>query len=248
MSDNNPYASESEVKAPTGNLSILTNIFTAPANAMTQVQERYSVAFPLLLTLVLSSVIWIAYYQMIDYQWFVDYSVEASAGDLSKAEQDQVRKGMEMMSPSIMAGSTAVFVAIFMALVYVVQAVYFLIVSNVNGDGYQFKQWLSFVSWASMPILLAILAMFVMLLTSANGQIAPDDLNPLSLNALFFGLDGSKGLGKLLASIHLAQIWSIAVMVIGYQIWTKKSAVASALIVASPYVLIYLGWFLFFID
>lgn len=245
MSDNNPYVPEGENKPMTGNLAILTNIFTSPAAAMTEVQERYNVAFPLLMTIILTGVVWFSYYTMIDYEWFIDYMVETSAGELSKAEQDQTRAGISMMSPTVMGSITAITAGIAIAIIYVIQAVYFLIVSNVNGDGYQFKQWLSFVSWTSMPILLTILAMFAMLFTSASGQIAPDALNPLSLNELIFGLEPSKGLGKMLSTIHLPQLWSWAIMIIGYKTWTKKSTVASAMVVLIPFALIYLVWFLF---
>jgi hypothetical protein len=245
MSDNNTLAPEPANSPATGNLTILTNIFTSPANAMTQVQERYSVAFPLLLTIILTGVVWFCYYTMIDYQWFIDYMVETSAGELSKAEQDQTRAGISMMSPTVMGSVTAITAGIAIALIYVIHSVYFLIVSNINGDGYEFKQWLSFVSWTSMPILLTILAMFAMIFASSSGQIAPDALNPLSLNELIFGLEPSKGLGKMLSSIHLPQLWSWAIMVIGYKTWTKKSMASSAMIVLIPFAMFYLGWFLF---
>ena len=195
--------------------------------------------------IILSAIVWFAYYAMVDYEWFVDYIVESTAGDLSKAEQDQTRAGMSMMSQSVMGSITAVTAGIAVAVIYVVQAVYFLIISNVNNDGYEFKQWLSFVCWTSMPVLLTVLAMFVMLLTNTTGQIAPDALNPLSLNELIFGLESSQGLGKLLSTIHLPQIWSLAIMVIGYNVWTKKSMSSSAMIVLLPFVLFYVGWYLF---
>ena len=122
---------------------------------------------------------------------------------------------------------------------------YFLIVSKVNGDGFEFKQWFSFVAWTSLPGLLAILAMFAMIFTSETMQIAPDSLNPLSLNELIFGLEPSKGMGKLLSSLHLPQFWSLAVMVIGYKAWTKKSLMSSALVVLMPIIIVYVVWLLF---
>jgi len=245
MSETNPYTPSSENNSSSGNMAILTNIFTAPATALTQIQERYNVAFPLLLTIFLSAAVWFSYYAMVDYDWFIDYIVETTAGELSKAEQDQTRASMAMMSQTAMGVITAVTASIAVAVIYVIQAVYFLIVSNVNNDGYEFKQWLSFVAWTSMPILLTIFAMFAMLLSSTSGQIAPDALNPLSLNELIFGLEPSKGVGKLLSTIHIPQLWSLAIRIMGYQVWTKKSTGASAMIVLTPFFLFYVGWFLF---
>ncbi len=247
MSDNNPNETTPNDAPTTGNMTIFTNIFTSPATAMTQVQERYSIALPMLTFLVLMGLSMYTYYAMVDYVWFVDYMVETTAGELSKAEQDQTRQGMSMMSQGVMGIVATVSAMIMIAIIYVIQAVYFLIISNVKNDGYSFKQWLSFVSWTALPGLLAIIAMFAYILSSTNGQIPPDSLNPLSLNELIFGMDSSKGLGKLLSSIHLAQFWSLAVMVIGYKVWTKSTMANAATIVLLPFVLFYAGWYFLFV-
>ena len=152
-----------------------------------------------------------------------------------------------MMSQTAMASITSVTILIMVPIVYVLQSVYFVIVSNVNNDGYEFKQWLSFIAWTNMPSLLAVFAMFATIFFSANGQVPPDTLNSLSLNELFFGLEPSKGLGKLLSSIHIGQLLSFFVMVVGYQTWTKKSMANSAMIVLAPFILFYLGWYFIFI-
>ena len=247
MSDNTSNEPAADGPQSTGNIAIITNMFTSPSMAMTQVQERYNVIFPLFTFALLSALIMISYFAMVDYGWYIDYLVETTTGELSKSEQEQQRALLEMMSQTVMSSISAVTILIAVPVIYVIQAVYFLIVSNVNNDGYEFKQWLSFIAWTNMPSLLAIVAMFALLLTSANGQIPPDSLNPLSLNELIFGLEPSKGLGKLLSTIHLPQMLSFAVMIIGYQTWTKKSMATSAIIVLTPFVLFYVGWYLLFI-
>jgi len=247
MTDNNPYEPEqpAEEQKLSSNVTILSNIFTSPSQGMIQVQERYSIAFPMLLIALLTGLATYTYYTMVDYEWLIDYLVQSTAGDLSKAEQDQTRAGISMMSQTVLGVVSAVSVIIFIPIIYVLQAVYFMIVSNINNDGYEFKQWLSFISWTGVPALLVAIAMFALLFSSSNAQIAPESINPLSLNELFFGLDSSKGVGKLLASIHIAQFWSWAIMILGYQIWTKKSTASSAIIVLTPFVLFYLIWYLF---
>jgi len=247
MTTPNDHSVEPSNQESSRAMEIFGNIFTAPSKAMSQVQEKYSIAFPLILMALLTGSVLFSYYSVVDYPWLVDYLVESTAGELSKAEQDQTRAGLEMMSPTVMGVISAITVMVMTAVIYLIQAVYFLIVSNITNDGYEFKQWLSFVSWTAIPGVLAILAMFAYMLSSANGQLPPDSLNQLSLNELIFGLDASKGLGKLLSTIHLAQFWSFAVMIIGYQIWTKKSTMTSATIVLSPFVLFYIGWYLLFI-
>ena len=152
---------------------------------------------------------------------------------------------MSMMPQGTMAVIYGITSMISIGVMYLLHAVYFLIVSKVNGDGFEFKQWLSFVSWTSLPAALAFIAMFVMMFSSENMQIAQEALNPLSLNELFFGMEPSKGMGRLLSSLHFPQFWSLAVMVIGYKAWTNKSMMSSALVVLMPFVVIYLAWLLF---
>ncbi len=245
MTESNPYESEPSNQRESGNIAILTNIFVAPSTGMMQAKERFSVLFPFFVMMILTGTAFYFYFSNVDYNWYVDYMVEVTAGDKSKAEQDATRDAMSMMSQGVTAVVYGIGSMVSIAIVFLLHATYFLIVSKVNGDGFEFKQWFSFVAWASMPGLLAILAMFAMIFTSENMQIAPEAINPLSLNELFFGLEPSKGMGKLLSSLHLPQFWSMAVMVIGYKAWTNKSMMSSALVVLMPFVVIYLAWLLF---
>jgi len=171
--------------------------------------------------------------------------VEISAGELSKSEQEEARAVFSMMSQTTMASITAITASIGVAIVFVIQSVYFVIVSNVTNDGFQFKQWMSFTAWSSLPSLLSYLAIMVYIFSSSNGQIAFETLNPLSLNDLFFGFDASKGAGKMLASIDLTKFWSMYIMIIGYQKWTGKSISTSATVVLIPFFGIYGIWTLF---
>jgi len=244
MSENNPQQDNDNTES-IGKLSIMTNIFTDPNLGMAQVRASYSILFPLMMVSLLSAAMMLYYYSVLDFKWFIDYMVQISAGELSKAEQDTTRAAMSMMSQNTMGIVSVVTILIMIPIIYVVQSVYFVIMSNIYGDGIEFKQWYSFVSWSTLPNLVAILASFAYLATSSNAQIAPDSINQLSLNELIFGLEPSKGLGKLLSTLHLAQFWSFAVMTIGYSQWTKKSIAQSASIVLTPYVIFYIAWFLF---
>ncbi len=244
MSDNNSQQND-EQKNKISNFSILTNILTDPNYAMAQVRGSYSIMFPLMLVAISSALLMYYYYTVVDYKWFIDYMVETTAGELSKAEQDASRAAMSMMSQNAMGIVSFISVLVIVPIMYVVQSVYFVIMSNIYGDGFEFKHWYSFISWSALPNVLSVIASFVYLATTNNGQIPPDAINQLSLNELIFGLEPSKGLGKLLSTLHLAQFWSFAVMTVGYSQWTKKSIGKSAGIVLTPYIIFYIGWFLF---
>jgi len=256
MSDNNNQTGDSDKgnngdnnSAPyqpssTSYSTILSNIFTSPAEAMQQVQENYNVLLPLLTLMSATLIVFAYYYVAVDYQWYIDHMVEMSAGELSKSEQEDARAVFSMMSKTTMASITAITASIGVAIVFVIQSVYFVIVSNITNDGFQFKQWMSFSAWSSLPALLSYLAMMVYIFSSSNGQIAFETLNPLSLNDLFFGFDATKGIGKMLASLDLTKFWSMYIMIVGYQKWTGKSMQASAIVVLIPFVGIYGIWML----
>ena len=155
MSDNNNQndnnnqhkdsQNESYQASSTSYSTILSNIFMAPANAMQQVQERYNILFPLFSLMLATILVFSYYYVAVDYQWYVEHMVEISAGELSKSEQEQARAAFSMMSQTTMGVITTITASIGIAIVFVIQAVYFVIVSSITNDGYQFKQWMSFV-------------------------------------------------------------------------------------------------------
>ncbi len=223
----------------TSSLTLLTNIFTSPQQAFQDLREDYPVLLPLLTLILVNAALVLLLFTFIDFQWYVDHMVEMQAGDLSLAEQKGVRSAFEMMSPNTMGAIGAGTVAIFLPIVFSLQAAYFVIVSNINNDGFEFKQWFSFISWCSLPSLMGALASLVVIFTSSNGQFAPETLNPLSLNALFFNLNAVKGLGAVLASIDLSVFWTMTLMTIGYSKWTNKSVPVSFFIILVPYILFY---------
>ena len=223
----------------TRNFDIFSNIVAAPQKAYLGIQNNYPVLFPLLSIILLNVLMILFLYASIDYEWFIDHMVELQGDDLSTAEKDQTRQALGMMSPSMMGGIGAISVAVILPIVFSIQALYFVIVSGITNDGFQFKQWFSFTAWSSIPSLIGTLASFVVILTASNGQIAPESVNPLTLNELFFGLNPIKGAGSILASTDISIFWILALMTIGYSQWTDKTLAKSFLIVSLPFVLYY---------
>jgi len=235
---NTPNDAVTAEKVPS-NFSILSEIFTSPGKAYENMKLDYPILFPFLTIVILNMLLVITLYSVIDYQWFIDHMVEMQAGELSKSEQDQTRQAFEMMNAGVMGGIGAVSVVIMFGVIFCLQALYFVIVSNITNDGFQFKQWFSLVSWSSMPSLLGVLAAFVVVLTASNGQVAPESMNPLTLNELFFGMNPTQGLGAIYATTDITMFWSMALTVIGYAKWTGKDVVKSSLIVLLPYLVYY---------
>ena len=223
----------------TSSLSILSNIFTAPERAFKDIQQSYPILLPLLLIIAAQAIVAVLLFSSIDFEWYVDYMVEATAGDKSGAEQDQIRQGFEMMSPTTMSAMAVVGSAIGIPVIFAIFSLYFVIVSNITNDGFQFKQWFSFICWTSLPMLVDVLASIMTILTASNGQFAPESINPLTLNELFFGLDAMQGLGNIMASTSITLLATISLLTIGYAKWTEKSLAKSFMIIMVPYVIYY---------
>ena len=75
----------------TSSMSIMTNIFTAPEKAFKDIQQAYPILLPLLTLIIAQAVVAVLLFSNIDFEWYVDHMVELTAGDLSRAEQDQTR-------------------------------------------------------------------------------------------------------------------------------------------------------------
>ena len=226
----------------TGVFSILVNLITSPQQAYQAMKFDYPILFPLMIFIVLMITTTILYMTSVDYEWFVEQQVEMMAGDKSKAEQDLVRAQFDLMSPLVQSLVQSAFLTIGYIVMFCAYSGYYVINSGINNDGYDFKQWFSFIAWAWIPKCIMFFMAIVIILISDNGQIPQDSLNPTSLNYLFFELSPASGLGSLFSMIDLGTVWSWIIMTIGYQVWTKSSIAKSAFITLLPYIVIYGIW------
>lgn len=223
----------------TSSWAILKQLITSPKKAFVAIQFDYPVLLPLVILLIANAVLVFFALSNVDYAWFTEQMVEATAGGLSPSEQAQTRELFEMMSQQGMLVISLITTVLSVLFLLCLQALYFVIVSNFTHDGFQFKQWLSLVCWSLLPSIVSILAGLVVVFSNQNGQYLLESLDPFSLNSLFFGMDVTQGAGKVLSSISLTLFWSIALMMIGYSAWTKKSSYQSLAIIILPYLLFY---------
>jgi hypothetical protein len=227
---------------PTNNMSIMTNIFAEPQIAFKNIRQEYPVIFPLSFFLVLLVVVTLTYTANVDYEWSIEQNVEMLAGDKTKAEQDAVRAQMTLMEPMTQAIVGSIVTVVGYLILFCLYAAYYLVNSNINNDGYDFKQWLSFISWTWLPKCVVLLISLVIVLISDDGQITQNSLNPISLNSLFFDLSPFSGLGSMLTTIDLSTFWTVGLMIIGYKSWTESSLSKSIMIVLTPYIIVFGIW------
>ena len=218
--------------------STLLQIFTEPGQAMERVRERSMVWLPLLLLVLGTAVIQAWYYQVVDFAWLQDLLLSADT-DMDPAQREAARG---FMSKNVMMGMAVVGTLIMIPVILAISAVYYLLAAKVIGSELGFGKWFAFVTWTAVPTLLMLPAMAVQLLMHGDGQLAPDALNPLSLNQLFFHLPMGDRWAGLLGALNILTIWSVIVAVIGYKRWTGKSTGTSTFIVLLPQLIVFGGW------
>lgn len=217
----------------------LGQIFTEPSKAFETLRERSNPVLPLLLLVLGSAALMVWYYQVVDMPWLIDQMLAASPQGNDPAARAAMQ---QFMNPATMTVTTTVSIAIMLPVIMLLTAVYLLLSAKVVGSDIGFGRWFGFAAWASVPALLTIPAGAVVLLMASNGQIGQNEINPLSLNQLFFNLPLGHRWAGLLDAIHLPLLWSLFVTAVGYRVWTGKSQATSWIVALLPYVLIFGIW------
>lgn len=224
-------------------LSTLVNIYASPAQAFRTLQERPYIWLPLLLMLVGWIVLFNWYYAVVDFNWVVEHLIGIEQANAPADQHAQIAKNLHQLKPGAFVIISVLSVFFILAVVTVINTLYLLVVGAINDDKPGLKEWFSFSLWTSMPSLVLMLAMVANFYLSGSAQVAPEQLNPLTLNNLFFHLPADSAYRKLFDSLDLTILWSAVLGVIGYHIWTGRSWGKSVLIILAPTIAIYGTWF-----
>ena len=217
----------------------LVTIFTEPRRVFDSIPRRSMAYLPVLLALAGHVAIWVWYYQVVDIAWLQDRLIAQHAEVTDSASRQAAasvlsRSGLLAMSVASALVMTPLLIAIL--------AVYFLFAGKVLGQGRPYGQWFGFVAWGTAPALLLVPVMALQILFSGNGQVAPDALNPLSLNALVTGLDATSPWHGWASSLNLTTLWTVGLLAFGLRLWTQRDwmqAIATALL---PFAVVYGAW------
>jgi len=221
----------------TSALTCLGNIFVEPKKALQDIQPHTAwFWYPLIITIVLTVAFIVWYYATADIGWLANQMTAAMADKYSNEQLEQIRQNF---TRSRLLTGSAVFVPLWISIVYLLQALYFFLVCKTGGYGEQsYGKWFSFSVWTSFPIVLSTIASGIAYLF-ASPQTSYYALDVTSLNALLFRLPLGHPLMSVAASVHLTTFWALGLMSVGFAQWTKKSLGQSALIVLAPWIIIY---------
>lgn len=126
------------------------------------------------------------------------------------------------------------------AVALLIEAVYLRIVSSIMGLEIKIDQWFALVAYSRIPgdaCVLLITAVLTMALFISSEVLG---LESAVLTRLILGSSSTfPSIGFFLDFRNLAEIWVIALLMIGFRDWSGKSILVSLAIVIAPTVLLY---------
>lgn len=217
----------------------LINIIVAPSQTFQSIKEKPSVLFPYLLLILVLILTQFVVLNLIDFDYFLEDIITRQAA-ATQTPESELRQGMAIMTPTFMAATAAISIVIVLSLIFCIYAAYLNLIAKLGDDRYRFKHFFSLMVWTSMPMLLSSVASILNVMLNSNRQFTQTQLDPLSLNNLFFHASGPSA--AMLNGINLAAIWSAVLLVLGYRYLTGSSLGKAAVITLAPFVVIYGGW------
>ena len=227
--------------ADSSNVSILTNIFTAPNDAFAALKERPRVLLPVLVLIVSFSVVSFYYLSHVDIGWFLDQQMRASNAAIPEAQREQAVAAAAKLPPLLYGAFGALSANFALFLIMFLVAVYYAIVSFVTRDGVKLGQWFTLLCWCAMPQVLGQVAALVNMLINDPKFMIQDAVNPLAFgNLLSIEATDKTLLQRSLLGVNPTAIWTLVLQVLGYQWFTKSSFGKAAAVVLGPLALIVL--------
>lgn len=226
--------------APTNSpFNALITMFYEPGRAFAMLEPKRHAWLPLLLVILVTAALMSWYFSVVDFSWFVDQML-ASIKDATQREQSKA-----MMSRFLMQTTTTAAAVITLPVACALAGVYFMVVGKTMNKNMDFGDGFALAAWASVPALLMLPLGAIAINMASDGQLGFSELNPLSLNQLFFQYEMAHPMAGVLDTISFTGIWSVILTIIGFQVWAKVPLSTALKVVLIPYVTIFALWFAF---
>lgn len=218
-------------------MSAFTTMLYEPAATFRRLQDKPRGWVPMLVLMATTTVLMLWYFSVVDFTWLLDQML---ASIKTAAEREQAAK---VMSKNLLQISSLVSTLVFFPLFFVIMGTYLMIASKTLSHGLSFGKSFSLAAWAGIPGILLLPLGALQILLSSSGQLGFSDLNPVSLNQLVFHYDMANRFASLADAVSLTSVWSIVLLVIGFETWAQVKRSTALLVVLIPHVLVYGAWF-----
>lgn len=215
----------------------LGRVILEPSPTFARLKDKPRGWLPLLVSILLSIAIMYWWTSTVDFAWLREH-MAAGRPDMKPEAQEALAK---FLTPGRMMLTSAGGAVIGTIVVFAIAAAYYLIAARTIGNDIGYGKWFSFVAWTNVPHLLVVPLMALQVATS-HGQLAPEDMNMVSLNFLLFHLPMSHPWASFMNSMDLATFWTIALASVGLKAWTGRPTGTCVTIAVIPYLIVYGLW------
>ncbi len=219
-------------------LATLGNIFVDPRKAFEDIKGHNAwLWLPLALVIIATVASVVAFYSHADTAAMMQAQLAASG---QHPTPEQMQAMAKFQSPMFMMISSSIGSAVGIVVVYLIIALYYMLVAKVGGWNEQrYGSWLSFTVWSGFPAILAPLITLIVVLVRGGvaTRFAQGDVT--SLNALLLHLPMSNPWYMLAAGISPFSVWALVLAIYGLTHWTRRGWGYSALVVLVPTVVFY---------
>ena len=154
-----------------------------------------------------------------------------------EAQLEQATGGGVALHPAITILTGLVGTVIGLWLVVVILATYFKVVSSILSVESDWSDWMAFVWWTKVPLIVgSVIAAVVSFVVTIETGLEVSVLSP------FYWIEGTES--QALVGFDLISIWTIALMAIGFSVWTDKDIQTSVVVAIVPYVVYYGGTYM----
>jgi hypothetical protein len=180
------------------------------------------------------------FYNWVDFPWLVEETIRQMPAENRAEAADAVR---QFMQPGRSMMFSVIAVVVMLCVIYLLQSVYLHLANKlITGAQVGFGQWFSFSAWTGVVSIFGTLAAFVTMFMADSNQMSLEDLQVLSLNSLLLHAAPGEPWFRWASSLTLVQLWTLALMSIGYARWTGAAIVKSTVIAVLPWVAIFGIW------
>jgi Yip1 domain len=219
-------------------MSHLINIFVEPGKVFAELKEKPTFLLPMALMIVLSAAMVLLYFNKVDSDWSIEHQLAMSGKEMTANEIEQSKSVMP--SAPVMGVIGAVFGTIFIAIVFVVMALYYMLAGKISGVAVSFKHGLSLVSWAGLPSQLGLIVAIVGVLMM-QPQTGLESLALTRLDPLLVQLPPDHAWSTFAKNFDLLTLWTVALAAIGWRTWGKTSWGQAITVAIIPSLIIYGG-------
>jgi len=219
----------------------MVDIVASPGKALDEIKQHTAwLWWPLLVSILLASGLFIYYYGWVDFPWLVEETIHQLPAETRAEAAEGVR---QFMQPGRQMWMTVAGIVIGSLLIYTVQAVYLHLANKlVSGTDIGFGSWFSFSVWTNFIAVFGTLAGFAVIFMADSNQLSTQSLSALSMNALLVHANSGDAWFTWANSLSLVHLWIIALMSIGFGRWMNSGMIKSTIVAALPWVLIFGLW------